>query len=527
MQDLQATIQMILDYIKGIWIKKRFIIISSWLIAPIGFILVSQMPDTFQSKAKVYADTRSMLRPLLRGLAVQSDAATEIKLIARTLLSRPNLEDIARETDLDIQANTPQEFEQIVNQLRTSIRLGSAGRENIYTISYTGQDPQLAKKVVSVTLDKFVESSLGQNRQDSDTASRFIEQQIEEYANRLEAAEARLANFKKQYGDLMSSSGGGYYDQVNQLESDIEALDLELKEKNTQLENLKSKFSSSTNAESDTANNSISTQYDERIESLRTSLDELQIRYTDKHPDVVQTKDTLERLEKLRKTEIDELMKSVADGQIASGTLSDNAIVQDLTIVINNLEGNIASLNVRRDNYIQKLEEYKQKLDLIPDIEAKRTALNRDYGITKRKYEELLSRKESADLSRKADISAEEVKFRIIEPPLVPLAPSGPNRLIFYTLVLGASFAVGIAVAFVVSQLNPVVMNANYLSSLTERPVFGSVSHIQLERILKRDKKRLWVFLASSSVIVGFYIVFVGTELVFKTTPIKFVEGLL
>jgi len=110
MQDLQATIQQVLDYIKGIWIKKRYIIISSWLVCPLGLFFVSQMPDVYESKARVYADTRSMLQPLLRGLAVQTDPDTEIQMIAKTLLSRPNLEEIARNTDLDIAANSPQEF---------------------------------------------------------------------------------------------------------------------------------------------------------------------------------------------------------------------------------------------------------------------------------------------------------------------------------------------------------------------------------------------------------------------------------
>jgi uncharacterized protein involved in exopolysaccharide biosynthesis len=116
---------------------------------------------------------------------------------------------------MDLQANSPQEFEQVVNNLKSNISFSTGGRENIYSIGYTSQDPQLAKRVVSVTLDKFVESSLGQNRQDSDTASRFLEEQLTEYANRLEAAETRLANFKKQYGDLMVGGSGGYYQEVD------------------------------------------------------------------------------------------------------------------------------------------------------------------------------------------------------------------------------------------------------------------------------------------------------------------------
>ncbi|MBU2883709.1 chain-length determining protein [Psychrosphaera sp. B3R10] len=527
MQDLQATIQMVLDYIKGIWIKKRFIIMSSWLIVPLGLFLVAQMPDVYESKAKVFADTRSMLRPLLRGLAIQTDASTEIQLIAKTLLSRPNLEEIARNTDMDIKASSPQEFNEIVEKLREDINFNSGGRENIYTISYTGQDPQLAKRVVSATLDKFVESSLGQNRQDSDTASKFLDEQLEEYSQRLSAAEQRLATFKKQYGDMMAGSGSGYYQEVSNLKSRIEAIDLEISEKSTQLQSLKDKFSSSTNIDNKSEHSNIATQYDARIKQLQANLDDLQIRFTDKHPDVVQTREKLDHLVNLRKTEIEELMTSVADGQVASGTLSENAIVQDLSIAMNNLDSNIASLTVRRQSFKEKLDELDQKLDLIPDIEAKQSALNRDYGITKGKYEELLSRKESADLSRKADMSAEEVKFRIIEPPMVPLQPTGPKRLILYTVVTILGFVAGIAVAFLVSQLNPVVVSANALTELTNRPVFGMVTDIHLEDVKKRDKKRLYVFIASSVVVFGMYLLFMATEIVMETTPLKLLERFL
>ncbi len=527
MQDLQATIQQVLDYIKGIWIKKRYIIISSWLVCPLGLFFVSQMPDVYESKARVYADTRSMLQPLLRGLAVQTDPDTEIQMIAKTLLSRPNLEEIARNTDLDIAANSPQEFEAIVNDLRDNISFGAGGRENIYTISFSHQDPQVTKRVVSATLDKFVESSLGQNRKDSDTASRFLDEQLSEYAGRLETSEQRLANFKKQYGDMLPGSGSSYYQEVATLKSQIDGIDLEISEKQTQLSSMQSKFTSTTSVENQTDNVNIQTQYDERIKQLQANLDDLQIRFTDRHPDVVQTREKLEQLEELRKQEIEELMANIAEGQIASGGLSENAIVQDLARSINVLESNIASLQVRRNSFQSKLDELDQKLDLIPDIEAKHTALNRDYGITKRKYEELLSRKESADLSRKADLSAEEVQFRIVEPPVVPLSPTGPKRLIFYTLVLILSFVSGTAVAFLISQLNPVVINAHGLTQLTQRPVFGLVSDINADLIRSRDKRNLWVFLASSTVIIGMYLVFMGTEIALQTTPIKLLESYL
>ncbi len=526
MNDLQATIQQVLDYVRGIWIKKRFIIISTWLICPIGLLYVANMPDVYESKAKVYADTRSMLKPLLRGLTFQNNPQQEIKLIANTLKSTENLEDIARSADLDIQATTPGQFQSIVEGLRNRIRIGGGGRNGMYTISFVHRDPQIAKRVVSLTMDKFVESSLGQNRQDSDAASKFLEEQIVEYAARLESAERRVADFKKEYGEITSGSGS-YYQQRAQIKSQIEAINLELKEKNTQLESLKSKFKTNTSSEGNPDNINIETQYDTRIRQLQKNLDELLIRFTERHPDVIQTKERLKSLKQERKAEIEQLMAGLSSGELAAGSLSENAIVQELTIVINNLESHVASLQVRRQNFLDKMAELEQKIELIPDIEAKRTALNRDYGIVKRKYEEFLSRKESADLSRKADLSAEDVKFRIIEPPVVPLHATGPKRPIFYTGVLIISIAAGGVLAFLFSQLNPVITSGSQLSSITGRPILGAVTDIHVDKIKKRNRRRLLVFILSTGTIIGIYLVFMVTEIAMRTTPIKLLEAYL
>ncbi len=525
MQDLQATIQLVFDYLKGIWIKKRYIIISTWLICPIGLILVAQMPDVYESNARVFADTRSMLKPLLRGITVQSNPDDEIKMIARTLLSTPNLEDIARQADLDINANSEAEFRNIVASLRSNISLRPSGRDNIYSIAFEHEDPNKAKQIVLLTLDKFIESALGQNRKDSDTASKFLDQQIDEYARRLAQSEQRVAEFKKQYGELLA--GDSYYQQRATLNNQIEKLDLELAEKETQLNSLKSKFKAATPNADNADPMNFQTQYDQRISQLQANLDDLLIRFTEQHPDVVQTKERLEVLVVQRKKEIQELVKGLSTGDVASGGLSENAIVQELTIVINNLESNIASLNVRKANFQEKLALLEDKIELVPDIEAKRTALNRDYGITKRKYEEFLARKESADISRKAEQSSEEVQFRIIEPPVVPLEPSGPNRLMFYTAVFIMSIGGGVVMAFITSQLNPVVVNATQLTNVTGRPVLGAVTDVNLEAIKKKNRFRVIIFSLSTLTVFCIYLTFLATELLLNTTPIKILEALL
>ena len=69
--------------------------------------------------------------------------------------------------------------------------------------------------------------------------------------------------------------------------------------------------------------------------------------------------------------------------------------------------------------------------------------LNRDYEINKQQYDTLLQRLESAKISEQAEQSADNVKFRVIEPPIVPVRPSGPDRVALNALVLLAALGAG------------------------------------------------------------------------------------
>lgn len=512
MQDLQQTLTQILDYVKGIWIKKRYVIISSWLICPIGFFYVASLPDVYSSKAQVFVDTRSVLQPLLRGLAIQTNPDQEIQMMAKTLLSRSNVEKIARESDLDIKTTTEGEFESLVTSLTKEIKLSSTGRDNIYNISFSNKEPIVAQRVVQETLDLFVEGALGNNRKDTDTAGRFLDEQISEYESRLTEAEQRLANFKRQYNDILPLAGT-YYSNLQSLNDELEATRLQIKQTQQQTESLKKQISGAKQSDSFGVSNNdapvLRTRYDDRIKALEEELDRLTLRFTDLHPDVVETKALLDKLETSREEEIAAFLN--ADDSDQNQPLSE--LNREIKLEVTRLESQVASLKVKETDIQNKIAALESKVDLIPQIEAESTALNREYGVTKQKYEELLSRREAADLSRRADVSAEDLQFRIIEPPLLPKRPSGPNRIIFYTAVLAIGFGSGIGIAFLISQLNPVLIRPKQLLSVSNYPIWGTVTHLNIERINKTNRNRLLVFLLSSGTILAIFGTLVAAEI--------------
>jgi polysaccharide chain length determinant protein (PEP-CTERM system associated) len=513
---MQEILEEVIDYLKGIWIKRRYIIIATWLICPIGWYYVSTMPNVYQSQARVYVDTQSLLRPLLRGLTVEVNPQNQIRLMIRTLLSRPNLERLARMTDLDVQASTPERYEAILRNLKSKIKISKGGRENIYTLSYRAKDPELAKLVVQSVLTVFIENTLGETRSDSDSAQKFLTTQIKEYEGRLSAAEARLTAFKQKYSGVLPNQSGGYYKTLNATRNTLKAIQLELLENETKLKSAQNQLNQSiTNVSSDNesiqSDNSIRTTYDSRIADLEVQLDSLSLRYTERHPDVVEIKRTVDLLKKQRVDEIDKYLASTREGLDTSySALNKNPVIQEVQIQVNQLESLIASLNVRAQNYQQKVNDLEARIHTLPEIEAELVALNRGYGITKSKYESLLSRRETAQLAQQADETTDKIQFRVIDPPRAASKPSGPDRYFYFGLVTLLGVGLGLALSLLMSQLTPIATSTTQLSKATGVPVFGIVSANENLGLQKWHKKKTLIFIGSNLVLLILLLVFIS-----------------
>ena len=505
---MQEIIEQIVDYLKGIWLKRRFIIISTWLICPLAWVFISQLDNVYESEARIYADTQSILGPLLKGLTVKTDPEVQIRLMIKTLLSRPNLERITRMTDLDVQANTPEAYEELIEDLKTDIIIRKTGgrNENIFTITYKNKDPEMAKNVVNSALTVFIENTLGENRSDSTSAQKFLDTQIKEYENRLLAAESRLTSFKQKYSGVLPDQYGGYYQKLNIVKEQLKIIELNLLEQKTQLKSAKAQLSTSpvdtTNSQNNIMNsNSIQTTYDDRISELEASLDSLQLRYTEMHPDVKEVKRRLEHLTQQRSKEIEEYLSTTKDGSNKLAT-SQNPVIQQLQIQVNQLENQIASTNVRANDYREQVKDLESKIHILPEIEAELTSLNRGYEITKDKYEELLNRKETAQLAQQADETTNPIQFRVIDPPRAPTEPAGPKRILFLVGSTIFAFGVGVGLSLLFSQINPVVTSSMQASKATGIPVFGIVSASENLGLQKWHRKKTLILIISNSVLL-------------------------
>src|SRR5450631_469835 len=304
---MNDLLQTVLFTLRGMWHRRWLGLAAAWLAAIVAITIVYRIPEKYEASARVYVDTESLLKPLLAGLAIQPNVDQQVALISRTLISRPNVEKLVRMADLDLGTKSDAARETLIDGVMNTIRMGGTST-NLYVISYRDSSPERARKVVQSLLTIFVESSLGDKRQDSRTAVKFLDDQIKRYLETLQASENRLKEFKLKYMGVADRNGQDYFGRLSKLNGDIEAAKLALEAAEQSRDSYRKELQGETATflpdVSPSQSGDVSLEIDGRLAALKKSLDVLLLKYTDEHPDVVATKRLIEQLEEQRRNEL-------------------------------------------------------------------------------------------------------------------------------------------------------------------------------------------------------------------------------
>jgi polysaccharide chain length determinant protein (PEP-CTERM system associated) len=468
-------------------------LMAALVVAIVGWTIVFALPDRYETSASVFVDTRTPLKPVLTNLTLEQDVDAQINYVRESLLARPQLEKVARDTGiLPTTPLTERERAKLLDDLANRVTLtvsnaGSPGDERaaagtVYTIDYLDTDPKRSFKVVDTLLNNFVEQTLGGKRAGSENAQKFLEARIKDYEQRLSVAEDKLANFKKQNVGLLPSEQGGYFAQ---LQSEVEAAkkastDLAIAESRRDELTHQLRGDVALSAAGSTGGTltaqGIAPGSDtlSRIQETQAKLDELLLRFTDQHPDVVATRETLAELKARRATELERLKRGDASAAASSGAAS-NPVYQSIELELNKVSVEIAALRRQVAQHEEAVRELRARLNSAPQVEAEYQQLTRDYAINKAEYTALMENYQKARLGEQAD-SAGSVRFEIVQPPEEPVIPMWPRRNHLLSEIWLAALVLGAGLAYGLHLLKPVVNSVRGLDEISQFPVLGAVS---------------------------------------------------
>ncbi|MFN3475727.1 MAG: Wzz/FepE/Etk N-terminal domain-containing protein, partial [Blastomonas sp.] len=169
--------------VHSVWQRRWLAMGIAWGICVLGWLAVALIPNTYESQAKLFVQTKAIL-PDNTGISTV-ERQKQIDTVEQTLTSAANLEKVVRGTDLGKNLVTPREIEGAVGGLRTAIKIKSE-QDNLFEISATmsagdrsdGEAATLARDVVQKLIDIFVEENLAGGRGETSDTLRFLDEQL-------------------------------------------------------------------------------------------------------------------------------------------------------------------------------------------------------------------------------------------------------------------------------------------------------------------------------------------------------------
>lgn len=469
---LQAATRELINF-KG-WVVAIFLLVAFGVLAAGVF-----WPKSYQTSAMLYADVTNIIQPLLQGRA-------EVTVIDRSQQARESIytrriiDAIARKAGL-INGDEPVERQEaIVAGLRNRISIKDEGK-NYFRISYSDSNQDRSFRILNTVVDVFIEDAADRKRNESRSAFEFIDEQVRGYKSQLEQAEERLKNFKARNLYLTE---GSVNSRIHQLRTQVEDLKLKLDEIDARKRSLESQLKSE--SQYLVSRNKVDGLRDRRA-LLQAQLDELSLQYTETYPDVVSLKDQILELE---------LSMEAARGprQVmgSSNSAVENPLWDELRKQAADAEIEHQTVTNRLQSMQRLLAEEHDRAEQVAVKEAELSELTRDYDVTKQIYEEMLERREKARLSMTLDIEGQGVSYKIQEPAIYPLQPSGLRFIHFLAAGpgLGLVIALGLILVYVVvdPRLRSPVLLANQLPPDIE--LLGVIPHVHTplaKRVFRGD----------------------------------------
>ncbi len=518
----------ILSTLYAIWRKRWYGLATMWGICLIGWAVVNYIPDEFEATARIFVEVNDT--PISRAGEFNSEANTlkQVDRVRRTLVSRPNLEKVIRRTDMDLRISNDSQMEKLIDGLLKNITIKSQG-DDLFTLSYRADDSSLsdqeraslAKRVVQSLVDLFVEDS-GQRtgRERGNSIVQFLDSQISEYERRLQEAEQKRKAFQLEHGLL---PGTDLNQQISEAQTEMRNVEQRLIELRSARAVLATQLNSIPQYiegggiyyvnQQTTVEDTSTTKG--RISLLKRQIaDGLARGWSDQHPDITNARQQISDLEKQLEIE------RKNDKRKTEAPKSQNPLYVSTRNELIQKEADIAATQARLGQLTGRVNLLGSRAASAPEIEAESMKLNRDYDVLKRQQQQLLEQREEAMRDVSVSQQLQPYQIKLVDPPVVPLKPVAPNRVVLLSAVLIAAVLLGLGVSFVMSQLHTTFITISRLRDSVQVPVLGGISAITSDQA--RNQTRLWllIFGIAITALLAIYGILLAFEIVQANTAL-------
>lgn len=487
------------DYLGALRRRRRLALLVAGGVLAAGAVTAVVWPPVYRSVGTILIEQQEIPQDLVRS-TITSFADQRIQLINQRVMTTTNLLEIIRKHGLYAEEFAREPRETVIDRMRNDMQMDMISANVVdprsgqpttatiaFTVGYDNRSPTLAARVANELTSLYLQQNSETRRQQAAEASEFLSDEQETLSAEIAALESRLAEFKQANVDRLPELAGLNQQFLSRAENELAdvrrergAIDERRAYLEAELAQLSPFMAGEDAAMADPA---------ERLRSLEAYLANINGVYTEKHPDVVRTKnaiaalraqlggdvardsagDALE-LETLRRSRVALLERygafhpdvvrierqiEAAEAQLAKAPSMDaRAAARPTNPAYVQLQAQLASATVEVSSLVEKeaalasqITSFEQRLLQTPAVERDYNAIARDLESARLKHQQISVNKREAVSAENLEMDSKGERFNLIEPPLLPERPVSPNRtLIVLAATVLALLAAGVSV---------------------------------------------------------------------------------
>jgi succinoglycan biosynthesis transport protein ExoP len=474
------------------------------------------LPPRYKSTTLILVEQPTMPKDYVTP-NVNDDLQERLQSITQQILSRTRLLHIIDELNLyadrHAQLNPDEKVERMRKDIEIELVRDARNQVTAFNVYYTSRDPHLAQQVTSELTNLFINENLEVRQQMSEDTTKFLEDQLDTASKKLSDQEEQIRLFKGQHvGELPAQVGANLQilsGMQSQLQNEQDALNT-AKQQRVYLESLINQYRTLQGTGKGAGSPVGLAALDQEIDKLKTQFADLSSRYTENHPDVRKLKDQIAKTEKMRDQMLADL-KNKANTHSDKDAIADRATGDPAQAsLVAQLQGQLQANQVEIANREQsiaglkeKVNDYQARLNQEPVREQQLADLTRGYEQSKANYDELLKKKNQSQMATSMELLQQGERFRIIDPPSLPLKPDFPNRLKFCGIGLGVGLALGVFVAGAFEMMDDSIHSEAEIKELLPVPVMCEIPTVANPADEQASNRRNWLGWATAAAVLA------------------------
>jgi uncharacterized protein involved in exopolysaccharide biosynthesis len=481
------------DYLAMLRRRAKVMVIPA-LLAPLAGFLVSYIfPPKYTSQSIVLWEGQKVPANVVQPV-VQEDLITRMDTLWQQSLSQSQLQPVVER--IFPNRNTQEQLE-TMEEIRRNAQIvpvpdiseigGSTAprRPNApptpgFNISYMSSSPRMAQQMCNELTTLVTTANLKLIQDSAKGTSDVLNRGLEDAKRNLDDLDAKLAAFKKQYvGQLPDEEENNLkllMGMNTQLDAVTQALNRAEQEKaygQSMLAQQLAAWKSSQSSENPQT-------LEKQLSDMQSQLLQLQARYTDDHPDVIKVKADIAEV-KAKLAEINKATADSTDTDSIKASAMEPAEIRQLRLQVHQSDEAIAAYTRQQKQLQQQIGVYQSRVTISPTIEGQYKQLTRDYDVARKGYDDLLAKKNAADLTVNMNNQSEGEQMFPLSPADLPDSPSFPNRILFAGGGLGAGLALGIGLALWLEVRDKAIRTEGDAEAALELPLLVSVPWVGME----------------------------------------------